>query len=48
MKKIINSYQRIDKRGIFNEYLNGNQSWKSINGGTMKKGALMGNHYHKK
>jgi len=48
MKKVVNNYQRIDKRGIFNEYLNSGQSWKSINGGAMKRGALMGNHYHKK
>lgn len=48
MKKIQFTYQRKDKRGTFTEYLNSDTSWKSINGGLMKKGAVMGNHYHKK
>ncbi len=48
MVKIKNSYKRIDKRGVFIEYFNDDQAWRSVNGGTMKKGAVMGNHYHKK
>lgn len=48
MKRISRLYERIDKRGLFREYANGNQGWKSINQGLMGKGAIMGNHYHKK
>lgn len=48
MKKISYSYERIDKRGIFREYLNGDECWKAVNSGIMKKSALLGNHYHKK
>jgi len=46
--KYKSSYRRVDARGEFVEYFNNTQSWKSINGGSMKKGAVMGNHYHKK
>lgn len=48
MKKISVSYERIDKRGVFREYVNSGQCWKSVNYGEMKRGAIMGNHYHKK
>ena len=48
MKKIRYSYERKDKRGIFREYLNSDQRWKSVNQGIMNKGAFMGQHYHKK
>ena len=47
MKKIDNIYKRLDERGTFVEYINSEISWKSVNGGHMKKGAVMGNHYHK-
>lgn len=46
-QKIKPSFIRKDKRGIFVEAVNGS-SWKSISFGNMKKGAIMGNHYHKK
>ena len=48
MKRISYQYERKDARGVFREYLNGDQSWKAVNQGIMKKNALMGNHYHKK
>ena len=48
MKKISATYERIDSRGLFREYINGDQAWKAVNQGVMKKGAMMGNHYHKK
>lgn len=48
MKIIKNIFERKDDRGILREYINDNQAWRSINGGIMKKGAIMGNHYHKK
>ena len=38
---------RMDKRGTFIEILNGGR-WESVLSGTMKKGAVLGNHYHKK
>ena len=48
MKKISYRYERKDKRGIFREYLNGDQCWRAVNSGWMKKSSLMGNNYHKK
>lgn len=48
MEKISNIYKRKDHRGIFVEYANGNTGWKSVNGGFMHKGKILGNHYHKK
>lgn len=47
MKKIKTSFTRVDARGTFNEYINSDQGWKAVNGGIMKKGAVLGNHYHK-
>ena len=47
MHKISISFRRTDDRGSFLEYINNTVGWKSINGGQMTKGALMGNHYHK-
>ena len=41
-------YIRTDARGTFIEIINGDDAWRSINWGKMKKGAVMGNHYHKK
>ncbi len=41
------TYKREDERGVFNEILNGSE-WKNISLGSMKKGAVMGNHFHKK
>jgi len=38
---------RLDNRGEFVELINSG-TWKSIAYGSMKKGAVMGNHYHKK
>ena len=48
MQKIIQVFTRHDKRGIFLEYFNSKTGWQSINGGFMKKGSIIGNHYHKK
>ena len=39
------SFSRKDERGVFNEILNG-EIWKSANFGEMRKGAVLGNHYH--
>lgn len=47
MKKFKSGFVREDKRGIFVEAIN-SRAWKSIIWGAMKKGAVMGNHYHKK
>ncbi len=47
MEKIKHIFERRDDRGVFKEYLNGPEGWKSINGGTMAAGAILGNHYHK-
>jgi perosamine synthetase len=41
------TFVREDDRGTFIEALN-SQDWKNISFGTMKRGAVMGNHYHKK
>ena len=41
------TFVRRDKRGLFAEGLNGS-SWENISYGIMKKGAVMGDHYHKK
>jgi len=41
------NYKRKDKRGLFVEVMNG-VSWKTVSFGEMKKGAVMGNHFHKK
>lgn len=38
---------REDKRGMFSEALNGSR-WENASYGVMKKGSIMGNHYHKK
>ncbi len=48
MKKISYLYERDDHRGTFREYVNSDRKWKSVNYGTMRKNAIMGNHYHKK
>ncbi len=48
MKIIKNIFERKDDRGVFREYINSDSVWKSINGGFMRKGSVMGNHYHKK
>lgn len=40
------TFIRKDKRGFFIEVLNGS-SWEEISYGIIKKGACMGNHYHK-
>jgi len=48
MKILPDNYVRLDERGEFIECVNSEQVWKSINGGFMKKGSVMGNHYHKK
>lgn len=48
MKRVSSPYERTDARGLFREYISGSQGWKAINQGVMKKGAVMGNHYHKK
>ena len=45
-KKLPN-FIRKDERGLFVEALNG-IVWKNISYGIMKKGSVMGNHYHKK
>ena len=39
------SFVRNDSRGVFREILNG-QAWKAVNVGEMRKGAVLGNHYH--
>ena len=41
------TFERSDKRGLFVEILNGIKL-KNLSYGAMKKGAVMGNHYHKK
>jgi dTDP-4-dehydrorhamnose 3,5-epimerase-like enzyme len=46
MRTFAITYTRDDDRGQFNEYLNSATGWKSLNGGYMKQGAVMGNHYH--
>lgn len=46
VKVIKPTYIREDERGVFNEILNG-EEWKNISFGSMKMGAVMGNHYHK-
>jgi dTDP-4-dehydrorhamnose 3,5-epimerase-like enzyme len=40
-------YIRTDKRGTFIEVLNGGR-WESVIYGKMKRGSVLGNHYHKK
>ena len=40
-------YVRADKRGTFVEILNDGR-WASVTCGTMKRGAVLGNHYHKR
>lgn len=40
------SFVRTDERGTLTEVLNSGH-WESILTGTMKPGAIMGNHYHK-
>ncbi|MBI2028408.1 MAG: WxcM-like domain-containing protein [Candidatus Levybacteria bacterium] len=47
LQKINPVFVREDHRGLFVEASNG-RSWKTITFGKMKKGAVMGNHYHKK
>ena len=43
------SFVRVDKRGVLKELINNpNKKWSVLNYGTMKKGAIIGNHYHKK
>lgn len=42
------AYIRTDARGTFVEIINSDYEWRSVNGGRMKKGSVMGNHYHKK
>ncbi len=48
MEKIKFSFERSDERGVFRELLNDNsKKWSVVNHGVMKKGAVIGNHYHK-
>lgn len=47
IKKIKPVFIREDKRGVFSEALNGSR-WENASYGVMKKGSIMGNHYHKK
>ncbi len=47
MKKITSVFTRLDQRGLFIECANG-EPWQSVNSGKMRKGAVMGHHYHKK
>jgi dTDP-4-dehydrorhamnose 3,5-epimerase-like enzyme len=39
-------YERKDERGLFQEVLTKGQ-WESLIRGSMRKGAVIGNHYHK-
>jgi mannose-6-phosphate isomerase-like protein (cupin superfamily) len=48
MKKVVCQFERVDQRGLFREYINSDDAWKAVNQGVMKKGAVMGNHYHEK
>lgn len=41
------SFNRTDDRGTFQEVLNGGH-WEALIRGTMKPGAVMGHHFHKK
>jgi dTDP-4-dehydrorhamnose 3,5-epimerase-like enzyme len=41
------SFDRKDDRGAFQEILNGGH-WEALIRGTMKPGAVMGNHFHRK
>lgn len=41
------TFERLDDRGTFIEALN-DGNWKNVSFGTMKKEAVMANHYHKK
>ncbi len=47
MQKFKSGFIRNDKRGTFVEVIN-SKTWESIIFGEMKRGAVMGNHYHKK
>lgn len=40
-------FERQDDRGLFREILNSGQ-WEAMNWAMMKKGSVLGNHYHKK
>jgi quercetin dioxygenase-like cupin family protein len=40
------SFERTDERGAFQEVLNEGR-WEALIRGSMKPGAVMGNHYHK-
>ena len=41
------SFERSDERGTFQEILNDGR-WEALIRGSMKAGAVMGNHYHKR
>jgi dTDP-4-dehydrorhamnose 3,5-epimerase-like enzyme len=41
------SFERNDRRGLFQEVLNDGR-WESLIAGRMNPGAVLGNHYHKK
>jgi quercetin dioxygenase-like cupin family protein len=43
---IVPSFERCDERGAFQEVLNDGR-WEALIRGSMKPGAVMGNHYHK-
>ena len=43
---IVPSFERSDERGTFQEVLNDGR-WEALIRGSMKPGAVMGNHYHK-
>lgn len=47
LKVLESTFIRRDKRGVFVEILN-KGIWKNISFGKMKKGAILGDHYHKK
>lgn len=47
MKKLKPSHVRQDTRGLFIEFINSG-TWENVIYGKMQKGAVMGNHYHKK
>lgn len=47
LRKLKPNFIRKDERGIFSEALN-EGIWENVAYGKMKRGSVMGNHYHKK
>jgi dTDP-4-dehydrorhamnose 3,5-epimerase-like enzyme len=42
------SFEKVDDKGVFKELINDpSRAWTVANWGIKKKGAVMGNHYHK-